>query len=120
MDCSSCNHYNRGYGQRSCLKCKKYIDIMKQSVHRETIPYDHIPQAIYENIAENPQTRQVISILRSLPIEESTAFLMAFFLSATQEEIAKYMHISQSSVSRKINFTVEMIKKRIALNHISA
>ena len=70
MDCSNCVHYNRGRGQKNCLKCKKYKELQLKSVKRESIKTEHIPQAVLDNIAD-PRTRTLMDIIAQLPTNNS-------------------------------------------------
>jgi DNA-directed RNA polymerase specialized sigma subunit len=110
MTCTDCSNYNLGHGNKSCLKCKQYVEILKSSVKRVTIKIESIPDILLENIPDNQETT-IYDLLRQLPIEQSTPLLMYYLLDASQREIANYLDITQMDVSRKINIAIDFIKK---------
>lgn len=113
MDCSECANWNHGRGKRECLKCKKYLDIQRKSIRRESIQADHIPDAILENIAD-PRTRTLLDIIQQLPIIYSVPLMMRVVLRMSYREIADYHHVSFSPMYRRMSHAIEIIKKSLS------
>ena len=112
MDCSRCEHYNKGKGQPACLKCKRYKELQMKSVKRETIKTEHLPQAVIENIAD-PRTRSLMDIICQLPIQYAVPLMMRATLNMTIQEIANYHRISKQAVDKKISQGMNLIKKSL-------
>lgn len=110
MNCTDCQSYNRGSGTKACLKCKQYLEILKQSGKRKTIPIEIIPDTILEAIPDNNQI-DIQQAIRQLPLDLSVPLLMYHVLNASQREIAAYLNISQQNASKKINLSIEIIRK---------
>lgn len=110
MNCIDCNSYNRGKGTKTCLKCKQYIEILKQSTKRTTIPIDIVPDTILHAIPDNKEM-DIKQALQQLPLEYSVPLMMYHVLNASQREISNYLNISQQQASKKINFAIDIIKK---------
>ncbi len=112
MDCSKCDHYNHGLGLPLCLKCKKYKELQKKSVKRESIKTENIPQAIMDNIAD-PRTRDLTMIIRQLPAQYSVPLVMRSVLNMSIPEIAAFFKISKQAVDQKISKAVDIIKQSL-------
>jgi DNA-directed RNA polymerase specialized sigma24 family protein len=112
MDCSNCPKWNKGRGQKECLKCKKYIDIQRKSIKRESIKTEHIPTAILENIAD-PRTRTLINIIQQLPIDYAVPLMMRAILRMSYREIADYHGSTISPMQRRISHAIKIIKKSL-------
>jgi DNA-directed RNA polymerase specialized sigma24 family protein len=112
MDCSSCDHYNRGRGQKACLKCKKYKEIQLKSVKRESIRTEHLPQEIMDNIAD-PKTRTLMATLTTLPTQYAVPILMRAVLNMSLQEIAAYHGVTRGAIQQKIFKGVELIKESL-------
>jgi DNA-directed RNA polymerase specialized sigma24 family protein len=110
MNCTDCDNYQRGKGRPACLKCAKYKDILIQSVKRQTIAIDVIPDTILNDIPDQ-RAVTILDAIRQLPLELSTMLLMYHVLDANQREIAQHLQISQQQVSKKINFALDIIRK---------
>ena len=113
MDCSACQHYQRGRGQPACLKCKKYLELIKLSCKRQSIRYEHIPQAIIEQIADQSQMPTIIDVIRRMPLDYGIILIARYLLGATQAEIANLMGCSQQRLSKKETQAINIIKKII-------
>ena len=114
MNCTACPSYNRGHGQRDCLKCAKYRDILKKSVKRQTIRIDVAPQAILEQIAdENPQVIGILDALQSLPPMLSAITAMVYVSGLTHQQIAEIMGVSRQTVSRKSKAALIRIRRAV-------
>jgi DNA-directed RNA polymerase specialized sigma subunit len=114
VNCTTCQSYNRGFGSPACLKCGKYKDVCKASVKRRTLPIEVVPQSILEEIVDDrPQISSIIDALRALPAENAALIAMVYFGGLTQSEAADVLKISQSAASRKINISIEIIKKMV-------
>ena len=112
MDCSKCDHWNRGKGEPNCLKCKRYKELQLKSVKRETIKTEHLPQAVIENIAD-PRTRDLMSIIRQIPLQYAVPLMMRSTLNCTMPEIASFLKISKQAVDRKISQGMNLVKKSL-------
>ena len=112
MDCSTCEHYNRGRGQRACLKCKKYKDIHIKGGKRESIRTEHLPQEIMDNIPD-PNTRTLIQSLRHLPVQYSVPLLMVAVLNMSHQDIADYHGVSRQAIAQKISQGTKLIKEML-------
>jgi DNA-directed RNA polymerase specialized sigma subunit len=117
MNCPTCDKYEGGKGTKDCLKCKKYMFFVLQSGKRSPIVFEHIPEAIYENIA-NPDIDDkmpgLINGMRRLPIDLSIVMACYYILGMKQREIAKILNTSLTSISRKLTESVEQLKKIIS------
>ena len=112
MDCSKCDHYNQGLGLPLCLKCKKYRELQLKSVRRQSIKTENIPQAIMDNIAD-PRTRDLMTIIRELPLQYAVPLMMRATLGATMQEIADYCHVTRQAVDKKISYALVLISKSL-------
>jgi DNA-directed RNA polymerase specialized sigma24 family protein len=110
MQCTHCDNYNRGHGQPACLKCQKYKDILLQSVRRNTIAIDVVPDTILNNIPD-PRSITILDAIRQLPLELSMPLLAYHILGANQREIANHYNISRRAVQGKIKKSIEIIKE---------
>jgi DNA-directed RNA polymerase specialized sigma24 family protein len=113
MDCSKCEKWNKGRGQKECTtSCKQYRDFQRNSVKRESIRTEHIPQAILENIAD-PRTRTLLNLIQQLPPIYSVPLMMRSLLNMSYEEIALYHHVSRSPMQRRISHAIVILKKSL-------
>lgn len=110
MNCTECKNYNRAKGNKHCLTCPQYQDIIKTSGKRSTISIDTIPDIILEAIPDN-KTLNLAEALKQLPLELSMPLLAYHLLNANQRELSAYLKTSQADVSRKINQAIIIIKK---------
>ena len=111
MNCPECHNYNRGSGNKACLRCQQYKTIMLESCKRNTIKFEIIPDCILENIAENKETENVIDAIRQLPMELSTIMMQRFVLNYSIKEIAESLKISRQAVDKKIKSSIEIIRE---------
>ena len=112
MDCSKCDHWSRGHGKPICLKCKQYKQLQLKSVKRESIKTEHIPQAIMDNIAD-PRTRELMTIIRQLPVQYAVPLMMRSTLNMSIPEIAQFFQITKQAVDQKISKAINLIKKSL-------
>ena len=109
MDCSQCDHWNKGKGQPACLKCKRYKEEQLKSVKRETIKTEHLPQAVMDNIAD-PRTRTLFTIIQQIPLRYAVPLMMRLTLNATLQEIADYQNVTRSAVQQNISKGIKIIE----------
>ena len=110
MNCTDCKNYNRAKGNKHCLSCPQYQDIIKTSGKRSTIIIDTIPDIILESTPDN-KTLNLAEALKQLPLELSMPLLAYHLLKANQRELAVYLKTSQADVSRKINQAIDIIRQ---------
>ena len=110
MNCPECSNYNRAKGTKACLTCPQYLDVIKTSGKRSSICIDVIPQIILEAVPDSKEMN-VQEAIRQLPLEYSVPLIMYYILNANQREIGNYLKVSQKQVSKKINYSIEIIKK---------
>jgi len=110
MNCLNCSNYDHGRGNKKCLKCPQYIDIIKFSFKRTAIKLEIVPDTILEAVPDNKSV-SIYDAIRQLPLDLSVPLIACHVLDASQRELAQYLNIPQSTVSRKINIAVDLIKK---------
>ena len=110
FDCSLCTHYNHGRGEKTCLKCKKYLTIQIKSGRRESIRTEHLPQEVMDNIP-NPYTKTLINTLHRLPTNYAVPIVMRAVLNMSLKEIADYQNVSRAAVQQRITKGVKIIKQ---------
>jgi DNA-directed RNA polymerase specialized sigma24 family protein len=110
IDCHRCPSYNRGHGQRACLKCPKYKDIQKQSAKRQTITIDILPQALLEQIADVPRAEEILTYIRQMPIDIAAVLVLKYYGAMRREEIAGLLGLSIRQVSRKLEIACHTLK----------
>ena len=110
MNCSECNAYNRGKGKKECLKCKQYLEIIKKSGLRSSIPIEVVPSIILEALPDQSGTN-LLQIVKQLPLDFSVPLLMKYCLMASEREIAKHLKMSKTKVHNKIIIALDIIKK---------
>ncbi|MDD2657207.1 MAG: antiterminator Q family protein [Candidatus Pacebacteria bacterium] len=109
MDCSLCQHYQCGRGQPACLNCKQYQKVKKLSIKRQTIKYEHIPDAILENIADTPQYSDIIDIIHKMTPQHTMILLSYYVGQLTHQQIADNLHCDRSKITKKIAEANEII-----------
>ena len=67
-----------------------------------------MPQAVLDNIAD-PRTRDLIGIIRQLPVQFSVPLMMRSTLNMTMPEIAAYLGISKQAVDQKISKAIDIV-----------
>ena len=113
MDCSKCDHYNRGRGQQLCLKCKKYKDFQIKSGKRQSVKTEtNIPGVIIENI-EDPRTRTLFTIIQQLPLQFAVPLMMRATLNASLQEIADYHNVTRPAIQQNIAKGIKIITKSL-------
>ncbi len=112
MDCSKCASWNRGRGKPACLKCKQYKDLQLKSVKRQSIKTEHVPDAILENIAD-PRIRDLMDIIKKLPLQYAVPLMMRATLGASLQEIADYHHCTRSAIQRITAKGCKMIQESL-------
>lgn len=120
MDCGTCNNYDNGRGKKACLRCKKYLYLVLKSGKRAPIMFEHIPEAIFNNIADpdiDERMPELIAGMRKLPAELSIIMAAHYILDMPQKDIADIMQLSPSQVSRRLTLSVQSLKN-IILNNI--
>ena len=110
MNCPDCTNYNRSKGNKKCLTCPQYQDIIKTSGKRSTINIDTIPDIILDAIPDN-KTTSIYDALRQIPLSLSVPLLAYHVLNANQRELAVYFKCSQQQLSKNLIKAVELIKK---------
>lgn len=110
MHCTDCTSYNHGAGRKSCLLCPQYRDIVRRSGRRATISIDVIPDIILEAVPDESGIT-LEQAIRRLPLELSVPLMMHHVLGAPLREIAKYLNISTTTGTRKINLAIDIIKE---------
>jgi len=112
MDCSTCQHYNRGRGQKACLKCKQYKEIQIKSGRRQSIRTEILPQEIMDNLPD-PKSVTLIGIIQHLPIQYSVPLLMRSLLGMTLQQIADYHGVTKQTTDKKISQGIKLIEKSL-------
>lgn len=110
MQCTECSSYNHGAGRKSCLLCPQYRDIVRRSGKRATISIDVIPDIILEAVPDESGIT-LEQAIRQLPLELSVPLMMHHVLGAPLREIAAHLKISTTTVTRKINLSIDIIKQ---------
>jgi DNA-directed RNA polymerase specialized sigma subunit len=113
MDCATCGNYSNGKGTKACLRCKKYLFLVLKSGKRSPIVFEHIPEAIFNNIADpdiDERMPHLIAAMRKLPGDLSVIMAAYFILGMGQREIAGLLHLSPSQISRRLNLSVQALK----------
>lgn len=113
-NCSECLHYNRGSGDKLCLRCKQYKLFLIKSVPRIKISTKHLPKEIleaFEGLSEDMP--KVIHAIRQLPSDLSIVVTAYYLIGMRQEEIAGLLKLSQPAVNKKLSLAVITIKKII-------
>jgi DNA-binding NarL/FixJ family response regulator len=115
MDCSKCEVYKNtnGSGTKKCLRCKQYKGFQVQSTKRQTIKYEHIPQAILENVADTPQATEMITIIRKLPPTLSLIITAHCIAGLSILQIAEQLNLSERHVTRKKNLSLAIIREAL-------
>jgi DNA-directed RNA polymerase specialized sigma subunit len=114
MNCPICEHYKDGKGEKDCLRCKQYLFFMLKSGKRQPIIFEHIPESIYENIADSDiddRMPLLIDAIRRLPMELSMILSAYYILGINQEGIAVLLNLSKATVCRKLADSIQMLKE---------
>ena len=113
--CQECQAEN-GKSDKRCLECKHYLRFTEDTDLRERIAFDHLPQAILENIADKYNGQDIISRLKSLPLSKSAPLLMQIVLDATVQEVADYHKITRQAVDKQNKLTIKILRTSL-YNH---
>jgi len=76
----------------------------------ELLHFEHLPQEIFENIAEIPHGQEFIETIRKLPLDKSVPLLMQVVLQATPKEVAEYHKISVRAVYKKNKSSLKILQ----------
>ena len=107
--CQQCQQDN-GPSDRRCLSCQHYKQWSADHDLKETIAYDHVPQAIIEAVADMPAGLDLIDKIRRLPLHRSVPLIMQYVLNATDQEIGNYHKITRQAVARKNKLTIKILR----------
>jgi len=72
--------------------------------------FEHLPQLLYENIAEIPQGKEFLSLIRQLSLEKSVPLMMQVLLNASIQEIADYHKITRQAVYKRNKSSLMKLK----------
>jgi len=97
---------NRRYGIKPQ---QEQIPFTDPACFREKIAFDHLPQAIIENVADMARGKELIELLRQIPLSKSVPLLMQYVLNATSQEIADYHKISRSAVYKNNKSSLKIL-----------
>lgn len=86
---------------------------MKEIGEIARLNVDHLPQWMYENIACTDQRKELIDIIRKLPLDKSVPIMMQIILNASVAEIAEYLNVSKQAVYKKNKLTLTILKPYI-------
>lgn len=112
ITCARCQQEN-GASDKRCLKCAHYKQFQKQYDLRDPIIFDHLPEALLEQIADTPRP-DLIDRIRHLPLSKSVPLMMQYYLNASPNEIAIHLKISRQAVAKKNKLTLMELKSLIA------
>ena len=110
--CQQCQQEN-GPSDRRCLSCQHYRQWSIEHDLKETIAFDHVPQAIIEAVADMPAGLDIIDKIRRLPLHRSVPLIMQYVLNATDQEIGNYHKITRQAVARKNKLTIKILRTSI-------
>jgi len=111
----TCNNCPTRNNQKQCLTCQHYRQWDKLN-KLQPLPYEHVPQAILENISDMPNGEKIIEGLRAMPLNKSVPLLMQYVLHVAVSDIAKYHNISHQAVAKKNKLSVTILRNYMA-NH---
>jgi len=112
VTCARCQQEN-GASDKRCLRCAHYKQFQKQYDLREQIVFDHLPEALLEQIADTPRP-DLIERIRSLPLTKSVPLMMQYYLNASPDEIADHLQISRQAVARKNKLTLVELRSLVS------
>ena len=111
VTCARCQQEN-GKSDKRCLRCAHYKQFQKQYDLREQIVFDHLPEALLEQIADTPRP-DLIERIRSLPLNKSVPLMMQYYLNASPDEIADHLQITRQAVARKNKLTLVELRSLV-------
>lgn len=108
--CRTCPFWENGKGNKHCLRCSYYKHFQVKSIKRNQIVYEVLPDALMENIIDEPQYSEIIDKIRKLPLDESITLIARYYLRAPIPQIAKCLKISPRTVHNKIKLSLTILK----------
>lgn len=107
--CQQCQE-DHGHSDKRCLACPHYRQWIADHELTETIAFEHVPQAILENVAAMPAGMDLIDKIRKLPLHRSVPLIMQYVLNASNQEIGDYHKITRQSAARKNKLTIKILR----------
>jgi len=109
--CSYCASYNSGRGTNACLKCPKYKEVVQQTIGWETHNIVTMPEIMIEAFPDRThEDNGVYSALQSLDCLSLAIVILRKQYGRTVEEIAKDMHLAESTVKLKTSEAIGSLK----------
>ena len=113
MDCGKCEHYLNGQGDKNCLSCKKYLYFTIKSNKRNPVIFEHFPQEIWDNIANEPEEKRLIDLIRLLPLSRSVPLMMHYVLNISMSDIAIFQKKSRQQVYKNNKNTLMILREML-------
>ncbi len=112
--CRNCDNYQRGQGNKSCLRCRNYklLDIVYDL--RSTINIVPMVSTIIEAVPSPLKPdNALLSIIWSLPAQHAAMIGMHYYAALSIREIATVMRISEPAARAKLYRATEQLGKKI-------
>jgi len=111
ITCSRCQQ-EKGKSDRRCLRCGHYKQFQKEYDLRDQMVFDHLPEALLEQVADTPRP-DLIERIRALPLQKSVPLMMQYYLNASPSEIADHLQITRQAVARKNKLTLVELRSLV-------
>lgn len=110
LDCSTCDHYNRGDGDNFCLnKCPKFKGTIARENWRPCAP-DLPPYLEIDELKSPMMSKTMLDFLKLLPLEMSIILIAKFWLASRIEEIGEFFNLTRSQIQRRLAEAIQELR----------
>lgn len=110
LDCSTCEHYNRGDGDKFCIsKCQRFKKNLAGENWKPCAP-DLPPYLDIDDLRSPIMSPTMLDHLKRLPIEQSLILIAKFWLASRIEEIAEFFSVSDRMIQYKLAEALQALR----------